>query len=162
MESTMLQGRIHIVLGLALALGSTIAVSGTAHADGTCTTLMANVASQLTAHGGVYDFEMTMHRTDIATVSYSKGTLHGTGGSPWIATGSANQLFADRKNGSQPFNINAADAITPWLSNTGSLYIFYNTWNFSTTWDMTCSGSTMMLNNPSFGIVSLTLRAWHL
>jgi hypothetical protein len=131
-----------------------------AHADSSCTTLMTSVANQLNTHGGVYEFELTMHRTDIYTVTYSKGTLHGTGGSPWIATGSANQLFADRKNGSQPFNINAADSLTPWLSSTGQLFIFYNTWNFSTTWDMSCSGGTMSVTLPT-GIMLLTLRTWH-
>jgi hypothetical protein len=119
------------------------------------------MANQLNQHGGVYDIELTMHRTDVAFVSYSKGTLHGTGSADWPATGSANQLFSDRKNGSQPFNINAADSITPWISSTGQLFIFYNTWNFSTTWDMTCSGSTFTQNVPGVGIVSLTLRNWH-
>jgi hypothetical protein len=137
------------------------AAAQSARADSSCTSLVASMANQLNTNGGMYDFELTMHRTDVAFISYSKGTLHGTGGAAWPATGSANQLFSDRKSGTQPFNINNADTITPWISSTGQLFIFYNTWNFSTTWDMSCSGSTFTQNVPGVGIVSLTLRSWH-
>ncbi len=150
-----------IILKSLVAVNSLFAAAGSAHADSSCTTLVTNMANQLNQNGGAYDIELTMHRTDVALVSYSKGTLHGTGSTAWPATGTANQLFSDRKNGTQPFNISAADTITPWISSTGQLFIFYNTWNFSTTWDMTCSGSTFTQNVPGFGIVSLTLRNWH-
>lgn len=154
----------NVLIKSAIISSALLAATQSARADSSCTTLVANMANQLNSYGGVYDFELTIHRTDIWLVTYSKGTLHGTGigGAAWPATGSANQLFSDRKNGSQPFNINAADTITPWISSTGQLYIYYNGWNFSTTWDMSCSGSTFTRNVPGVGIVSLTLRNWHL
>jgi hypothetical protein len=157
-----MSSKIAMMLMKSVVMGGVlVAATQRAHADSSCTSLVTSMANQLNTNGGMYDFELTMHRTDVALVTYSKGTLHGTGGTPWIATGTANQLFSDRKNGAQPFNINAADTITPWISSSGQLFIFYNTWNFSTTWDMTCSGSTFTQNVPGFGIVSLTLRTWH-
>lgn len=156
----MLQGNLRVALGTAVLVGTMI--GGKAHADGTCTSLMTTVANQLNQHGGVYPFDLVIHRTDVTLTEYSVGTLHATGGPAWPATGNANQLFSDRKNGSQPFNINAADSLTVFLGATGSLFINYNTWGFSTTWDMSCSGSTLLLDVPGEGVVSLTLRAWHL
>lgn len=152
---------IGIILKSAVAFGLLLGTSESARADGSCTALVSSMANQLNQHGGVYDFEMTMHRTDVALVVYNKGTLHGTGSAAWPATGTAKQLFNDRKAGTQPFNINAADTMTPWISSTGELYIYSNTWNYSTTWDMTCTGSTFTRYIPDFGVVSLTLRGWH-
>lgn len=156
----MLQASFRALVVAGVVTGSMIA--STAHADSSCTSLMTAVANQLNAHGGVYDFDLVIHRTDVTLTEYSVGTVHATGGPAWPATGNANQLFSDRKNGTQPFNINAADSLTVFLGSTGSLFINYNTWSFSTTWDMTCSGSTMVQNVPGEGIVSLTIRGWHL
>jgi hypothetical protein len=150
------------ILGtLALALALAGATTTAAHADASCTTLVTNINNTLVQSGGYYDFEMTMHRTSISTVSYSSGYLQRTGNASWPLSGSSNQLFADRRAGNQPFNINASDTLTPWISPTGSLYIYYNTWSFSTQWDMQCTGNTMTRIIPGFGVVSLTLRAWH-
>lgn len=152
---------IHTILAaltLALALVTT---AGTAHADATCSSLIANVTNKLAQSGGYYDFEMTMHRTDVDLVSYSRGTLYRSGNVSWPITGSSNQLFSDRRAGNQPFNFNAADTLTPWISTQGLLYLWYNTWSFSTQWDMQCTGNTLTRIIPNFGVVSLTFRAWN-
>ena len=158
----MTQRTLRFVLGLAMMVGVTVVSAGQARADASCSSLVTSMANQLNQHGGVYDFELTIHRTDTWLVEYSAGTLRSTGGAPWVVSGTANQLFSDRKAGNQRFNANAADTITPFISSTGQLYIFYNTWNFSTTWDLSCTGSTFTANVPGEGIVALTLRNWHL
>jgi hypothetical protein len=157
----MTNGLLRFVLGLTIVVGVAVAGPGRARADASCSSLVTSMANQLNQHGGAYDFELTIHRTDVWLVTYSAGTLHGTGSFDWPATGTANQLFSDRRSGNQRFNASAADTLTPWISATGQLFIFYNTWNFSTTWDLSCSGSTFTANVPNVGIVSLTLRNWH-
>jgi hypothetical protein len=152
---------LHFLGTLALALAGVTATSQNAHADASCTALVSNVANTLNQSGGYYDFEMTMHRTDVALVSYSSGTLGRSGNASWPLSGSSNQLFSDRRSGNQPFNINAGDTLSPWISTSGVLYIYYNTWRFSTQWDMQCTGSTLTRIVPGFGVVSLTIRAWH-
>lgn len=153
---------IHAILGtFALAVVGVSATSTTAHANSTCTTLVNTITNTLAQSGGYYDFEMTMHRTDVALVTYSSGTLWRSGNSFWPLTGNSNQLFSDRRAGNQPFNFNAADLLTPWISTSGLLYIYYNTWNFTTQWDMGCSGNTLTQIIPNFGVVTLSFRAWH-
>ncbi|TMQ05386.1 MAG: hypothetical protein E6J91_40730 [Deltaproteobacteria bacterium] len=124
------------------------------HADQQC-------RNQLIAHGGAYNFDLTFHRTDIDLVEYSRGamSLYSTG--YWAVTGGATyQVFRDRYSGNQPFNINAADTITPYISTDGQLYIWYNTWSFSTQWDMSCTGNTLTKIIPNLGVVTLTFRNW--
>jgi hypothetical protein len=150
-----------ILIRSAILSTALLGAARSARADSSCASLVAAMANQLSAHGGAYDFELTMHRTDIGFVSYSKGTLHGTGGGAWIATGTGGQLFSDRLSGTQPFTVSRTDTITPWISSTGQLYIYYDTYRFSTTWDMSCSGSTFTQNVPGVGLVSLSLRNWH-
>jgi hypothetical protein len=149
--------RTRMIIGtLALALASTAA-----HADSTCTQLISNVNATLNSQGGYYDFEMTMHRTDVGLVTYSSGALWKNGSNPaWPLVGTSNQLFSDRRSGNQPFNFNAADQLTPYISPSGALYIYYNTWRFSTQWDMSCVGNTLTKIVPGFGVVSLTFRSW--
>jgi hypothetical protein len=131
-----------------------------ARADASCTPLVNSLVSKLTSSGGHYNFDLTMHRTDVNFVSYSAGSLALTGPSNWPLSGGANQLFSDRRNGSQPFNASAADQITAWLSSDGQLFIYYNTWRFSTQWDMACTGNAMTRLLPGFGVVTLVVRNW--
>jgi hypothetical protein len=148
---------VGFVGALVLALG---AWSGEAHANATCTSVVANYTSSV--GNGWYDFELTIHRTDIWDVTYSRGTIQRNGTSTtWPLRGSSNQLFSDRYAGNQPFNINAADQLTVWISSTGQLYIYYAPWNFSTSWDMGCSGNTFTAIVPGYGVVTLTLRGWN-
>ena len=144
----------------AFAAAAVSLLSGAARADASCTALVQEIVSQLQQNGGFYQVEMTMHRTDVSLVTYSSGTVDLTGYASWPLNGSANQLFSDRLAGNQPFNFNAADQLTPWISATGSLYIYYDTWNFSTNWDMSCTGNTMTRIIPGFGVVSLSFRGW--
>ncbi len=146
-------------LALALALAPS-----EARADTTCSAFVQQTVQKLKTSGGWYDFDLTMHRTNTPLVSYSHGTmwLTGTGNEYWALTGQSNQLFNDRYNGNQPFGINAADTITPYISTDGRLYIYYNTWNFSTDWDMGCvDGNVMTKYIPGHGVVTLTLRGWN-
>src|SRR5262245_12993017 len=147
-----------IIGALALALAFTSNMQE-ARADATCTTTVANYANSVGI--GWYDFELTIHRTDIWDVTYSRGTIEKYNNTYWPLWGSSNQLFSDRYAGNQPFNINAADHLTVYISTTGQLYIYYQPWNFSTSWDMSCSGTTFTKVIPGYGVVTLTLRGWH-
>ena len=139
-----------------------VATSSPAHADATCTGLISNVRNQLISHGGAYNFDLTFHRTDIDLVEYSRGamSLYSSTGYWALTGGPTYQLFRDRYNGNQPFNINAADTISPYISADGQLYIYYNTWNFTTQWDLSCTGNTLTKIIPGFGVVTLTFRNW--
>jgi hypothetical protein len=133
-----------------------------AHADASCNALITSVRNQLVAHGGAYNFDLTFHRTDIDLVEYSRGamSLYSSTGYWALTGGPTSQLFRDRYNGNQPFSINAADTITPYVAADGQLYIWYNTWSFSTQWDLSCTGNTLTKIIPNFGVVTLTFRNW--
>jgi hypothetical protein len=156
-----MQSRL-IYAAIAMGLAGAAATSNSAHADPTCTTLISSVKNQLIAHGGAYNFDLTFHRTDIDEVEYSRGaiSLYSSTGYWALTGGSTFQLFRDRYNGGQPFNFGAADTITPYVSTDGQLYIWYNTWSFSTQWDLSCTGNTMTKIIPNFGVVTLTFRNW--
>jgi len=62
-----------IPAAIAMVLVGVAANSNSAHANATCTTLISNVKNQLIAHGGAYNFDLTLHRTDIDEVAYSRG-----------------------------------------------------------------------------------------
>jgi hypothetical protein len=149
-----------ICAAIAMTLTAAMVTSRAAHANASCTVLVTNTVNKLTQSGGAYRFEMTIHRTDIGLVTYSSGDLSKTGSPSWPLSGSSNQLFSDRFSSNQPFNINAADSLTPWISSTGQLYIWYNNWGFSTQWDMGCTGNTFTAIVPNYGVVTLTLRYW--
>jgi hypothetical protein len=151
-----------IPAAIAMALVGVAVNSNSAHANSTCTTLISNVKNQLIAHGGAYNFDLTFHRTDIDEVEYSRGamSLYSSTGYWALWGGTTYQLFRDRYNGNQPFNIGAADTITPYVSTDGQLYIWYNTWGFSTQWDLGCTGNTMTAIIPNFGVVTLSFRNW--
>jgi hypothetical protein len=132
-----------------------------ARGDATCPAMISSINGTLNAQGGYYNIEMTMHRSDVKLVSYSSGFVNSNNNTDWPLTGSSNQLFSDRLNGDQPFNINAADQLTFWISASGRLYIYYNTWNFTSDWDLSCYGSNLMSAViPGFGVVTLTFRDW--
>jgi len=154
--------RSRAIIAITIAIAGAAATSKSAHADATCTTLVNNIRNQLIAHGGAYNFDLTLHRTDIDEVEYSRGAMSlYTATGYWALTGGATyQLFRDRYNGNQPFSMNAADTITPYISNDGHLYIWYNTWNFTTNWDLSCTGNTLTKVVPDVGVVTLTFRNW--
>jgi hypothetical protein len=151
-----------IYAAIAMALTGAAVTSNSAHADSSCTTLISNVKNQLIAHGGAYHFDLTIHRTDIDEVEYSRGDLwlYSSTGYWALTGGNTYQLFRDRYNGNQPFNYGAADTITPYVSTDGQLYIWSNTWSFSTQWDLSCTGNTMTRIVPNVGVVTLTFRNW--
>jgi hypothetical protein len=152
-----------IPAAIAMALVGVAVHSNSAHANATCAALISNVKNQLIAHGGAYNFDLTIHRTDIDEVEYSRGamSLYSSTGYWALTGGNTYQLFRDRYNGNQPFNLGAADTITPYVSSTdGQLYIWYNTWGFQTQWDLGCTGNTMTAIVPSLGVVTLTFRNW--
>jgi hypothetical protein len=152
-----------IPAAIAMALVGVAAHSNSAHANSTCTTLISNVKNQLIAHGGAYNFDLTIHRTDIDEVEYSRGAMNLYGSTGYWALIGPNtyQLFRDRYNGNQPFNIGAADTITPYVSTDGQLLIFFNTWGFWTPqWDLGCTGNTMTAIVPNYGVVTLSFRNW--
>ena len=149
------------IFAVAAALGVVASFPIPAHADASCPALMSTISNTLHASRGYYNIEMTMHRTDVAFVSYSNGTIESNGANAvWPLTGQANQLFSDRTQGSQPFNSNAADQLSIWIGASGQLFISYNTWHFSTSWDMSCTGNAMTKIIPGVGVVTLTFRNW--
>jgi hypothetical protein len=153
--------RTVIYAAIAMTLAGAAINSNSAHADASCTTLISNVKNQLMATAGAaYTFDLTFHRTDVDEVEYSRGimTLYSSTDYWALIGASAYQLFRDRYNGGQPFNRGAADTITPYISTDGQLYIWYNTWSFSTQWDLSCTGNTLTKIIPNFGIVTLTFR----
>ena len=154
--------RSRVIIAIAISLAGAAVTTGSAHADATCTALINNVRNQLIAHGGAYNFDLTFHRTDIDEVEYSRGamSLYSSTGYWALTGGPTYQLFRDRYNGNQPFSINAADTITPYVASDGQLYIWYNTWSFSTQWDLSCTGNTMTKIIPNFGVVTLSFRNW--
>lgn len=155
-----MSAKSHLCLGAVVAAAGLFA-SQPARADSTCTALVTSIKSSLDQNGGSYAFEMTMHRTNTKLVTYSSGRVWPQSNPFWPLVGTSNQLFSDRAVGeTQPFNANAADQLTPYIGSTGQLYIHYNTWNFSTQWDMTCVGQTMTQIVPNHGVVTLTFREW--
>ena len=97
-----------------------------------------------------------MHREGIKLVSYSAGYL--TPKQNGSFSGASNQLFSDRTNNGQLFDVNQVDSLELNLSPTGLLHIYYRTWNFDTTWDLSCKGAMMTKYVPYHGIVTLTFR----
>ena len=143
-----------------LALSSTVvALERPARADASCSALIAGKLDYLTRHGGSFAVEMTMHRENIAAVSYSSGSLWRDSRTGHLIGGS-NQLFSDRRSGAQPFNVNAGDRLELDLSPDGLLHIYYATWRFETDWDMSCQGPVVTKYLPGFGVVTLTFRNW--
>ena len=154
--------RSKAIIAMTIVIAGAAITSRSAHADATCNALITSVRNQLIAHGGAYNFDLTIHRTDIDEVEYSRGamSLYTTTGYWALTGGTTYQLFRDRYNGNQPFGMNAADTITPYIGSDGLLYIYYNTWNFTTQWDLGCTGSTLTKVVPNVGVVSLTFRNW--
>jgi hypothetical protein len=128
-----------------------------ARADATCTSLIAQKAAALDGLSASFDIDVTMHREGVDLVTYSRGGVR-EGGGGWIH-GYANQLFSDRMNQTQPFDASAPDALEIWISPYGELYLYYQPWNFWTTWDMSCGGEFMTRYVPGHGVVTLAFRA---
>lgn len=154
--------RSRVIVAIVMALAGTAATNRAAHADATCTALISSVKNQLLTIGGGYTYDLTIHRIDVDEVEYSRGAMS-LFSSPgyWALTGGAPyQLFRDRYSGNQPFSMTAADNISPYLSIDGQLYIWYNSWGYSTQWDLSCTGNTLSRFVPNVGVVTLTLRNW--
>lgn len=60
-----------------------------------------------------------------------------------------NVLFSDRKNGSQPFNVNAPDSFRVTVNTNGTVTLTNLTWNTSSTFTATCSNDMIILSNSS-------------
>jgi hypothetical protein len=148
------------VLGALVLVLTFWGTAGEARADATCTPVVANHVSSIGA--GWYDFELTIHRTDVELVSYTRGFFMRNGTSTsWPLKGEGQMYFSDRFAGNQRFNVNAADALDVYISSTGQLHIWSRTWSFATSWDLGCSGNTFTKIIPGHGVVTLTLRGWN-
>ncbi len=134
-----------------------LAAAPSAKADGTCTAFLAAKLKEAQAKNQFYNVQLTIHREDIKSLTYSTGSL-APNAQDGSFVGHANQLFSDRRAISQPFNINAADQLDLRLSASGVLSIHYKPWNFDTTWDLSCTGSMLTKYLPGFGVVTLTFR----
>lgn len=147
-----------------LATLATLAAPGEARADATCTPTVTNYVSYLNQHGGWFNFELSIHRIDAPLVTYSRGQISKWGNSYWPLRGTSSQLFSDRFSYAgatpQPFQVGAADQLTVYVSTSGELYIHYAPWNFTTQWDLSCSGNVFTKLVPGYGVVTLTLRNW--
>ena len=117
--------------------------------------MLAEKLAQMEQGAKDWRIDMTMHRT-IDLVTYSVGQLRFSESG---FTGTANQLFSDRFRDGQPFASNQADELDVTLSPTGSLHLTYRTWNFDTTWQLTCQGPFLSAYLPDHGIVTLAFRA---
>jgi hypothetical protein len=139
-----------LLAGLAIAEPS-------ARADPSCSALLQDRIAQSSSTQG-WQIEMTIHREDVAFVTYSSGALYNFGSGN--LTGYANQLFSDRRtvNNQQPFNASQSDSLYIQLSPSGLLHIHYSPWNFDTDWDMSCQGTVMTKYLPGIGVVTLTFR----
>ncbi len=152
-SSSVLHGVVAVSLGVLLLAGTS------AHADASCTALVQSKVAYIQQYGGFYYMDMSMHREDVSWVSYSSGLIGwdqvGSG-----LTGNSNQIFSDRRSGSQPFDINQQDQLSFDLSSNGLLHIHSITWGFDTYWDMSCQGELVTRYFPGFGTITLAFRGW--
>lgn len=158
----MLKRNLRMSLGIAM-LASAMA-QGKAHADSTCVTLMKTITDQLRLRGGVFDFELVVHQSDITLTTYSEGQLRFDQNADPVFTvsGNATRLWSTRKNGNQPFNINAPNTITVFLDPNGTLGIIDRATSTGSAWDMTCFGKTFWFKLDRLGVASLVVRDFHL
>ncbi len=142
---------------LALALG--LALPAVSQADGSCLRLLAQLASE--GSGGWYSLELTMHREDVGSVSYSGDTAG------WLVprpdgsfVGHSDRVFSDRIAGArQRFDIAYGEDINLMLERSGRLHISYsNPLDADTIWDLSCKGTLLTAYVPSFGVVTLAFR----
>jgi len=156
------QMQFHVTIGkfvnVALLGSLAIALSPqSAHADATCNALIQDKIAYLTANGGFFDVELTMHREERSWVFYGKGYLQLSGAQ---LAGGSNEIFSDRRNGSQPFDISQADQITFTLNSNGLLSVHNVTWEFDESWDFSCPGNLLTTYLPNAGVVTMTFRSW--
>lgn len=128
-----------------------------AHADASCQQLVADQAATLGRIPTWLSIDMTMHRDTLDLVTYSQGRLVESFDG-WLR-GYANQLFSDRMNANQPFDVDASDDIEIFISPSGELILHYQTWDFWTSWDMSCQGNLMTQYIPGHGVVTLGVRS---
>jgi hypothetical protein len=147
--------RIHRTATALSMLIALAALAGDAAADASCNAPLSSRISELARRRGCYAVQMTMHRENVALVSYSEGILCLPSGGHTLQ-GRANQLFSDRRSGRQGFTIDQADELTLRLDTSGRLQIHYQPWNFDTAWDMACVGSLVTRYIPGHGVVTLS------
>jgi hypothetical protein len=140
-------------LGLAMTAGS-------AHADASCTSLIASKTNTLQQSHGWYNFEITVTKDPLADVTYSFGTLALSGS---YLYGTADLAFSDRFNGNQGFNVNATEQIQLWVSPTGQVWIWNNNYHYYIVSgvDMTCNGGLISKYVPGLGMVTVAIRGWN-
>jgi hypothetical protein len=141
-----------------LAVATLVALPGVhARADESCRALISQKKRELPS-GWAYNAELTMHSESNPSVSYSRGQLRSRGVG-FETLGAFDQSFSDRRRGDgQPFDINQADQQFLTVSDTGLVRVQFRTWNFETTWDMSCKGSVLTTYAPGWGVITLTLR----
>ena len=148
-----------LLLVVLVALFGIISLPGEARADATCSGLLPAKFAYLREHGGYYTVEITVIKDSLAYVTYSKDWV-------WLSEpylfGYAKQQFSDRFNGNQNFNINATENTRVWNSETGTLWIYNDTYSY---WivsgaDMSCSGNLMNKFIPGLGMVTVAIRGW--
>jgi hypothetical protein len=125
-----------------------------AHADATCTSLVATVKSHLAA-GKFVNVMLSQHRQDANWgVQYSEGFLGGRGA---MSYGGATEYFSIRRNASQiPFS-GDAENLSWSLDQNGVLRIHNQSWNFDfAPIDFTCKGGMMTAYQPGSGVFTLT------
>ncbi len=133
------------------------AFAGTSRADD-CGTQLAPLFNAKGAH-----IKMTIATSDPGRwVSYTDGFLKLSGA---YLTAEVTQLFSDRvvypPNSfiGQPFNINNADQVTPYIGSTGMVWIYNNTWGGWVSFQGSCTGSFLygFVNDV---MVSFSLAPW--
>lgn len=143
-----------------LSIVGFVAVTATARAS------FADCASQLAplfTAGGAH-VKMTISTADASKwVSYSDGYLKFNGGG--YLTAQVDQLFSDRMVYApnsfigQPFNIGAADHITPYVGSTGMIWIYNNTWGGWTSYQATCANG-FVYGFIDGAMVNMALAPW--
>jgi hypothetical protein len=111
-------------------------------ADASCVDLTSRVIESLSDSRSFYTFDLTLHRTNTAWVSYSSGTIglnENSDNASWPLFGSALMLFSVCFNGTQPFDVDDPGPITVKISQSGALFLSPHGPN---SWAMTCTGNT--------------------
>ena len=143
-----------------LSLLATLAIAAPpARADQSCVTPLQDRTAQ-TPHGYGWTAEMSIHRENATSVTYTRAFLtpDGAGG---FASGAWAELFSERyaaSNPSQPFDVARYDSLYLNLSSAGVLRIRDTTARTDIYWDMACQGPVLTKYFPGYGVITFTFR----
>lgn len=143
-----------------LSLLATLAIAApSARADQSCVAPLQNRTAQ-TPYGYGWTAEMSIHREDATSVTYTQTFLSpdGAGG---FASGARAELFSERvapTTPSQPFDATRFNSLTLNLSSGGVLRIRDTTARTDTYWDMACQGPVLTKYFPGYGVITFTFR----